>query len=263
MAPKKLKPYVVDRVDDYSTKTKVDILLDREAKDFFAVIGLEEVRAPTAKECAKLARAELYRQRQFSWKKMIEVRTGQRYSHHETDDSRDADLMLSFERFEQTQKADGTLLERPYRSPAEDAKETAAREGFDPAKPFEAVRVSGPLGTNEKLRGDDVSTSHRTGSLLPYSDEAWTTLLRLKKTINEVRKKLEELLSQKNIEANLAKALLTMGGGALVVAPKAPTKKCERGGMCKFVPDLEHDPVDPPWDCTKCHERHTEPEADT
>lgn len=70
-----LKPYKVETVSDPKQSIHVDVMFDRERRDFFAHYDLDnKVRAKTADECAELAKKMLQMAvGGYRWRRLIDV----------------------------------------------------------------------------------------------------------------------------------------------------------------------------------------------
>jgi hypothetical protein len=186
--PRKLKPYKVD--DVHHRLAKVDIMFDREDKVFFAQLGIERVEAPDVETCKKLTVEMIPRAVQLEWKPMIEVEGGiDEVQKHHCEHVR---LVLSYVRFEFAERLDGGQLQRAH-----------SEDSDDPTRRSERYVEYPEMRT-----------------LLPYTEETWAALGRLRETIEAAGNRLEAI--RKKPEALLA---MLAGKTSFLALPEAAPKK--------------------------------------
>lgn len=203
----KKKPMQVEEIRDVRSKRAVGVFYDFEAKDFFAALpnGVEEVRDPTQPGCATKARDMLARAREFTWKAVIlvshdcethpgaVVETG----HREAKFPLAAKVSFQFWRCEiapramrKVRKGEKEVLEYVQRPHPLDLPE-------DEREPAEIPFGCGSTRPNAALtreRGHDICSFWERGDVLPYTDETWAALHRLRDTLLHAGKMLEKLL---------------------------------------------------------------------
>jgi hypothetical protein len=192
--PRKLKPYKVDEVLNPKTGIKVDIMLDRNDKVFFGMVGPTRIEAPTAEECEKAVRKALRDYTGLEWQSFIIVDSEGGESHWRTSghETRNANVSLRFHRLYGAKTVDGTWVQKPFE---EDA-------------PGGSYHFDAEHYMRRWWRGDDEST-------IPYTDEAWATLNTMRDRIEGIAEFLKELIGRKDFAAllNNPKSDLLLGSG--------------------------------------------------
>ncbi len=198
---RKLKPYKVDQVVNQTTGIKVDIMLDREDKTFFGMVGESRIGAQTAKECMGKVRELLKDFTGMVWEPYIVVSSSGGSSHHTYDghQSENASVQLVFHRLLGAETVEKTWVQLPFE---EDAPGGSYHFGPDHY-------------TERWWRGKDTSVA-----IIPYTEEAWSTLGMMRDRINDIAAFLEKLVGRKDFE----KLLNNPKGNLLLGAPK-PTKR--------------------------------------
>jgi hypothetical protein len=199
---RELKPFKVDEVSNFETGVKVLIYLDRGDKTFFGIVGDKRVEAKTADECKSAVYKELQAFRPFVWEKVIEASTnevehvgGNPAPGEVPEDRHSTHIELHFRRYQQAKSLAG---------------EGYIERGFDTVKEdFESP-----------FRKKWVHNWRDNGSVaLPYTDETWGKLIAIEAGIEELNRRLSQLLDPKDG----AKRLLALQVRALL--PAAPTRR--------------------------------------
>lgn len=195
---RKLKPYKVDTI--HTRKGTVDMFLDREDKIFFGMIGPTRVQAITAEECRKKLYKAMSDWDGLVWKQYIHLQAESHLDGHYSHSGFDADnvsLNMHFYRFEGAQTLDGKWVCRRFK---EDTR--GGEKWYDPEKMDPWYR---DLEEEEDL--------------IPYSEEAWAALQKIKGALAIAGDQLKTLACAKNLPQLIA------GGVKLLQAPEKPSKK--------------------------------------
>jgi hypothetical protein len=204
---RKLKPQKVDSVS--AGQAQVDVYLDRNKLDFFAKLGLEEVRAPSAEECRLLARDLAQRWRPEEWEPFIlverRVKDDAMY-HMALGVSESFGVTLVYRRLERARRLDGVVLERTHEL---DYQEKLAGMGNERDRKFMREQ-------REKLRDCRQSYGRNNEVALPYSDETWAALGRIGDSIEHAARQLGEMLAAPDAD----KRLQSVGSGRLLTEPE-------------------------------------------
>ena len=203
--PRPLKPYVVDSVWCETTRTRLDILFDRDAKNFFAKLGASEVRAKDVEACKALARELAANAVSFVWTQVIVVETvcNRDSMHWHKDDNRQyTGVELEYRRIEVSpdpcSKRDGGRVCRPH--PLDVAADNE----------YEADRRKAYRDVRHHVLYDDKERE------LPYTDEVWAALGAISETLNSAADKLNALFA----DAELGAKLLHAGRHTVLELPK-------------------------------------------
>ena len=192
-----LKPYLVEEVSPKRMKTTVAIMFDRDSKDFFATVGTIKVRSPSADGCRREVYEAAKKWNPLEWTRLISAHFT-RYSedsHHWGGRIPLVEHEVRFEarRFERAEVPDQPkcFVDRPF---AEDLDEHLARRMLeDPYEFNEAVYH----GDSDEL-------------VLPYTEETWAALLKIKAALLAVEDRLDAILSKEGG----GKLLLALAAGA-------------------------------------------------
>jgi len=205
-----LKPYVVDKL-----QTKhgwVDILFDRDRKNFFAKVGDEELRADTINEVKEKAQAELEKVIRYVWEPVITV--GSDLSKWEKPDAFEpldrekmndveVHVKLSFERLERAlvrgnDTAGITKVNRRYDGSNKRQDRWFTRSH---SKDFEQSLKGWEKDAEEMRRlravGDGAREYHgdwNDVAVIPYSDEAWEGLCRVADVLRNARSSIRHIV---------------------------------------------------------------------
>lgn len=183
---KKLKPHKVDVIE--VARTQVPLFLDRERLDFFAMLGLEEVRDPTVEGLRKLVAIKLKNWRPETWEEFIAVKSSEPHSDGRNQIgsfiTRHIEITFEFFRGERAKKLDGNLVERMHRLDRQE-------------------KISSCHSRDRKLVEDSlVKQTYRHWVpdgfvVLPYSDAAWAKLCDAEQQLREVREKIFKTVQSK------------------------------------------------------------------
>lgn len=182
----KRKPHKVAVIE--VARTSVTLFLDREKLDFFAVLGLEEVRAPDIDGLRELVAGKLKNWQPEVWEEFIVVRASPDSSGHHVlglFTSRQVEITFEFYRGERAKKLDGKTVERLHR--------------LDREKRLNMYRHCADYDA-EKKRLEAKTTQHWVPDafiVLPYSDAAWAQLCRAESQLREVREQIFKTVNSK------------------------------------------------------------------
>jgi hypothetical protein len=166
--PRPLKPYKVDDIH-HQQAGLVHIMFDRDSKNFFAVLGTERVEAPDLATCRKLAIEMIPRAAQLKWEPMIEVEGGL----HEVEqyEAEYVGIKFVYRRFELATRHDGQMVQREH--------------------PKDLHKLETPRISSYRAWPDN-------STLLPYTEERWEALGRLRAVIKEAGERLTEIRANSN-----------------------------------------------------------------
>lgn len=192
--PRKLKPYKVDRVTNSKTGVGVDILLDREDRVFFGMVGPTRIQSDTADECKKRVRNALRNYKGLEWKGFI-ILNAEETEHGWSNNGFkviNTGLNLTFHRLMGAKTSDGAWTCKPF------------EEDVHPDSPF-----------SEEDRMKLWYRDARSKKIIPYTQEVWSTLMEMHKRIKKMGKDLEKFCKRKNIGKLLtqAGAMKMLGAG--------------------------------------------------
>lgn len=206
----KLKPYKVETVQDRNGSVSVDVMFDREKKDFFARYDFDnEVRAPTADACHVEASKMLAKIiGGYKWVRLIQV-------HISSDEDVEYQSMVEHE------------IERVEVKMTIRRMERAPKLGDDGGKHHvERSFAEDVHGVNqEHARKNNTDLRHLwredTACLIPYTEESWQALKTIMQAFRDARGKVDAILKKKNLPALLA----GLASRPLLIAA-APAKPC-------------------------------------
>jgi hypothetical protein len=186
---RKLKPYKVDRVFCSRLRRQVDVMFDREDKDFYGVVDGQTIRATALQECKNKLSEFLNNHKELKWRQEIWVSTHdpdnsfRNYGRHE---DHYAEISFSFYRLEVSKATDTNgELERPF---------------LDRGKDFGEPEPEAHELTKREL-GEDIDTLSRCTMIrLPYSDEVWRGLTLLKDATEQANAKLSSLIKKDGVQ---------------------------------------------------------------
>lgn len=187
--PRQLKPYKVDEFTHYKSGWRVDIMLDRNDRTFFAVVQGKRVGAADAAECTKLAKALCDELCILDWHKyiIVNLRSGTRFEFREQRLDDEPVIGLDFETV--------TLASKPG-TPGEWIK-------LDTRFPNGIESVRDHWGGNP---GDKSATQ----VVIDYTPEAEAALKSMQQAIIVLKKKLSDFLQHKDLPARLASCAAQM-----------------------------------------------------
>jgi hypothetical protein len=167
-----------------------DLMFDPNVKSFFGVIEGETFRANTASECSNILFKRLSIQPNRQWQKFIFVNSNDTEMHHWDDPVPMDGAVASFEfyRMEIATDSSGEFYRRWL------------NDDEDPGVERHAFRLL---------------KRHAVWHQIPYSAEAWQSLVALRDLLNAANKKLSDLLHSPD-----AKALLEQRSVRLLSAPE-------------------------------------------
>lgn len=202
--PRQLKPQLIDTVRDPKTNDRVEIYFDRNSLDFFAKVGDETVRDPTADGVKGKARASLSTLRKFEWSPFIYAQTehehqtlwGRGRTIHNT-----GHVKLIFWRVEVAKKPDGRFVERPY------LDENGLHDN-DVALGEKGAKTIAESNRRRRESGEDIEHHYEPavgdGTVkLAYDEAVWIALCAIKDRIDAAAKQLDDLLESKDFEKRL------------------------------------------------------------
>lgn len=208
-----LKPMHVEDLFDQKTRNRVELMLDRNDKVFFAVVEHERISAPSIEALRTKVKEALSKLTQVEWSRVIELsvsgQDGGGYGSSDRIENHSAEINVTFKRFEVGTTTRGINLKRPF---LEDEHEHW-REDL----------VSDPLmHTSEDY-------DRKNKQRLPYSDAVWAALQGVKAAVEAAYAKLEPLFDSKD----RGQKLLAMTGLLLLpatteVVDAQPVKKGAR-----------------------------------
>lgn len=215
-----LKPQKVDHIVVGAGRVAVDIMLDRNRLDFFATLGLDEVRAPTAKECKEKARELASAWRPTTWEGRIRVRVTHGSSGYYIHDHRadNIEVQLVFYRFERAQKLDGDWVERVH---------TIDYENDQNARPGWRDILTERRDRGEGWRTHDIEPDDGERDFA-YTDQLWQGLVTVQAMITRAGEQLSTLLAQPDFDKRLA--AVQDGLDKLLPAPATKKKGNRRHG---------------------------------
>lgn len=189
--PRQLKPYKVDEFTHQKSGWRVDVMLDRQDKTFFAIVQGKRVGATDAAECTKLAKALCDELCVLDWRKYIIVDlTSKRLGYNGGADHRlDDDPVIGLE-FEVV-----TLAPKPGKPGAWVRLDHTWRDGT------ECVRDH--WGGNPGDKGE-------TRVVIDHTPEAEAALESMQQAIVALKKKLSDFLQHKDLPARLASCAAQM-----------------------------------------------------
>lgn len=216
--PRLLKPQKVDHVVVGNGRIAIDIMLDRNNLDFFAKLGLDEVRATTAKECKDKARQLASAWRPTVWEGRIRVRMtqGNREWYINRFEAKSMQLELIFYRFERAQKLDGTWVERTHELDFE-----ASIEDGDWHNKRKEHRDRGGDWTDHDIEPDEDERD------FAYSAELWNGLVTIQAMIASAGERLQDLLARPDFDKQITVAQMTT---LIKLLPAASAKKKKTKG---------------------------------
>jgi len=202
------KPYSIEVVRSTNKELSTPLLFDRDRHVFFAAIGMDRVEHTDIKEARKLARQLIDRSAQYVWTPVVCVsQSDAEYDedhHHwrmEVGDAVRIDLDLVYWRCERS----------PHPSKPNEWFVRVHTLDFEAKLGSSLSRVlpQQRAGWEEKERGqrarnEVLATANDHGTrILPYSEELWTALGRIRETIAETRRRLSGLIASEQFEAKL------------------------------------------------------------
>lgn len=206
-----LKPTKVGTISVGRHQGTLDVMFDRNKRDFFVAAGLEIVRDPTVKGCEEKA-SEYFREwRPEKWEGVIEVHVNAHHAERNFrgSEAKAANIDLAFYRLEVAWRLDGQKVQREHQLDHEAELKAVKRQGFHSVNDLRKVII-------ERRRiGRDVCERYDSGEdavEIPYSDEAWEGLMRIKATIEDAHAKLLQMVQAEGLE----KRLLGIGTGGNV-----------------------------------------------
>lgn len=202
---RKLKPHKVDTI--VVARTSVPLYLDRDKLDFFATLGLEEVRDPTIAGLRNQVAKKLRDWKPEVWEEFIAVSSSppDRDSHHRvgTYDVRHVDITFEFFRGEKAKKLDGAWVQRLHLHDREALCAKAKRDRHYTEEFREHL---------EKKTDHYWVPEHYV--VIPYSEAAWASLCEAERQLRDVRAKIYETVQSKQFLKHL-----TGTGGAFRMLP--------------------------------------------
>jgi len=179
--PRKLKPYEVDSIYD-SVNGRIRIFFDRDKKLFFGEVKGQRAEADTLDQCKRETRTLAETLREIVWRQIIMISGSPTY--HGQDDTSQLEFTASRHEIADTK---GGQIERDFfRTTAGDP---------EPEEP-PTMHDGTPVHTTKKFWGE-------SGTVIPYSHAAWRTVLEIRKAIEAVKKRLDELVEAKDLERRL------------------------------------------------------------
>lgn len=207
-----LKPLKVEDFWDSKTRGRVELMLNRDDKVFFAVIEHEKIEAPSINELRAKVKEALSKLTQVEWSRVIELsvsRRGGGWGNSEHIDRHQAELGVTFMRFEVGKTAGGINLKRPF-----------------PEDEHEHWRED--LAANPLMHSSS-DYDHESNERIPYSEAAWTALNGVKAAVEAAYAKLEPLFDAKDKGAKLlALTDVRLLPANTEVVDAAPTKKARK-----------------------------------
>lgn len=186
--PRKLKPYKVDHVGNQKTGVNVEIMLDRDSQTFFGMVGTIRIEAESAKACKTAVNKALRDYTGMDWQPYIIIGSF-RWDGHSTvngyEESR-TEISLKFHRLLGAKAVDGSWSSKPFE---EDAP---GGDGYHFKEEHYINRWYRP--------DEDDDYNYDNERVIPYTKEAWDTLLRMQTRIEEVGAFLRDLFKRDDIE---------------------------------------------------------------
>jgi hypothetical protein len=204
---RQLKPLKVDTVYLEPYGMQAEVFLDRNSNVFFAKYAGQKVEDATANGCIVKAREMLRKSLDLKWQQVIIIS-------RDTHGFRDSSLDFDAERLELAIAPGSGCIRRPFRTEPDDP---------EPAKlhPLDEEHIDDPHW-GAKWHAHRFPKSDTQQVVLPYSKEAWRTVLAITNAIESTRAKIDELLGSKNIEQRLITGNLQL--------PALPAHEEEDGG---------------------------------
>lgn len=193
-----LKPQKADEFHHERLGVRVDLMFDRNQKDFYAVVVNEALRAPSIVELRKLVRIAVEKNAELRWYQIIVVWLPTD-TWGATSDRGFARCSFKHERYEVADRADGQRVQRPFRE-----------NGVKPDNGIHRGNENNPdLDLVEKFYGGGREHARNLGNQkphvfeLPYSDEVWGVLERMAGSLRKAATDLDNLLRSSDLEMQL------------------------------------------------------------
>lgn len=177
-----LKPLKVEDFIDMKRRIQVDLMLDRNTKQFFAEVQLEKIEAPSIEQLREKVREKVAMWTPLEWRRVIEIEVGgepneSSWAYRKTIGEHKAQVEVEFCRLELAQGMDGDWMQRPF---AEDLNEDKREQQ-----------------EHQPLKFAESCARWRMEKHVPFSDAAWLTLIEIDKAIHSARERLKKLCDPK------------------------------------------------------------------
>lgn len=200
---RKLKPQKVKTIYVSKAKHSVEVFLDRDKLDFFAELGLEQVRHPTVEGVVQAAFKQWKDWMPEVWEEVILVNPKLLdYSNISAGriDAQHVGMSLEFLRKEVSKKLDGSQIERMHRLDREEAVRRVPRE-YRKQKALDLETVSRCFGDDDYVQ-------------VPYSDAAWQNLCAIRDQIEELARRAQKIFERKDFPKLINSSSLKLLPGA-------------------------------------------------
>lgn len=226
------KPYSIEVVRSTNKELTTPLLFDRDRQVFFAAIGMERVEHTDIKEARKLAQQLIDRSPQYVWDPIICVQQSDAEydeDHHhwrvEIGDAIRIDLDLVYWRCERSRhpsKPDVWFV-RTHTLDFEEKLRASLSQMMAPQRTGWEEKERGKRARNELLA---TANEHAT-RILPYSEELWTALGKIRETIAETRRRLSALIASEQFVDRL-RQLAAADMPLMLPASTTPTSRPRR-----------------------------------
>lgn len=223
--PRALKPYVVDKIVHTNRHDSLDLMFDRDAKVFFATLGMERVQSTDVAEATRLAKALLENAPRYHWEPIIIVdyvdsgeRTKRRYGSR-PERTIDTELHFSFRRAERCRnpKHDPKEERRHRLENAEWFIRKHQLEHDEDVAHYRKMSTDDPRGSwgqtadrivEDRARNTELSVMwvDERSRVLPYSDDVWAGLCVIRDGIVNLRRSLAGLVARPRLSSLLRAA---------------------------------------------------------
>lgn len=179
--PRKLKPYLISEVTDKESGHKIQVMLDRNDKKFFADVLGTHIEDPTAEGCQQRAMAHIKTKTDLVWHKIIEVRSCGYYT---------KGVELTYEVHEFAEKV---------------SKQSGQSFNYTKRQLIHHCNKTDPITYSYQ---DFCKPQHVPESgifVFPWSEEMEAALKDTQARIKELREKLKQILGQKDAAEHLSK----------------------------------------------------------
>lgn len=190
-----LKPLKVDKVHLPPYGIAAQVFLDRNENTFFAEYAGQRVEDATASGCVKKARKLLQDSLALKWQQVIIIGRS-------TDSWQGQGLEFCAEREEVALSPGSGCIKRAFRTDDDDPEP-------EPLHPVDEEHASDP-NWGAQWRSYDFPETNKHRVVLPYSKEAWRTVLAIKQAIETTRAKIDELLASADLEQRLVSGNLQL-----------------------------------------------------
>lgn len=214
--PRPLKPHKVEGITDRDTGEATTLYFDRDKKDFFCMVGVEEFRDPTVDGLRVKARAALQAFKPYEWKTYILVdgkKESVTYGGRMAEQFR-AKLDFAFWRREVAVKQDGRILTRPVLDKDGLTDEERARDFTEENTNETQAEFFARCATynkDERITGRDIEQVYYStkkiedlaDAVIPFTEAAWTALHAIRQRILDAENQLDELSNQPDFAKRL------------------------------------------------------------